>query len=67
MQLRKLTGLCEQDNCPGVYEADDGSIVVLGIFVDKEQLGAMNMASSQSAVAISKELLLAAARQLAAD
>lgn len=53
MQLRKLAGTCEEDECPTVYLSDRGTVVVQGYTVSH----GLSLADDEQAVEIPAELL----------
>lgn len=60
MQLRKLAGTCEDDECPTVYLSDRGTVVVQGYTVSH----GLSLADDEHAVEIPAALLRMAAEGL---
>lgn len=53
MQLRKLAGTCDDDECPTVYLSDRGTVVVQGFTVTR----GLSLADDEQAVEIPADLL----------
>lgn len=61
--MRRLSEWCDKGPCPAVWEADDGSIDVVGATVDKvSPLVAVGV--GESVVKIPRRVLVEAARRL---
>lgn len=53
MQLRKLAGTCDEDECPTIFATDRGTVVVQGYTVST----GLRLAEDEQAVEIPAELL----------
>ncbi|MFL1429349.1 MULTISPECIES: hypothetical protein [unclassified Nocardiopsis] len=62
MALRKLSGDCNRNDCPGVFLADDGSLIVQGPQV--AETGELTFSPGEVAVTIPAHLIQEAARAL---
>ncbi|WIV53381.1 hypothetical protein [Amycolatopsis nalaikhensis] len=62
MELKKLAGGCEYDNCPAVHLTDRGSVIVIGTAVD-DQAG-LRVGPGEQAVELPLALLEEAVSEL---
>jgi hypothetical protein len=64
--VRKLTDNCKGGDCPAVYATDRGTLVIQGYVLDPAAVRQLTLPTGESAVEVPAELLLAAARRVAA-
>ncbi|QBI56158.1 hypothetical protein [Streptomonospora litoralis] len=58
MELRRIGGTCEDDNCPTLYATDRGTVVVQGYAVsDAHALAELGLPAGEAAVEVPAELL----------
>lgn len=58
MKLTKISGGCEDDNCPAVYATGQGTYIVQGYVInDPNVLGELGLPAGESAVEVPVDVL----------